>query len=113
MTLKLLFGKRLKELRESLFMTQEFLAEKIGVHRNTLARIEKGESFATAETIERIKTALNVEFSDLFTFNHIKKKDKLKAFKLKLEELNEIDTEYFLNNINAYLAMKKQIKNKK
>ena len=88
MKLKLLFGKRLKELRESLFMTQEFLAEKIGIHRNTLARIEKGESFATAETIERIKNALGVEFADLFTFEQTNKRDTLKAFKLKLESVH-------------------------
>ena len=108
MKLKQLFGKRLKDLRESLFMTQEVLAEKIGVHRNTIARIEKGECFAASETIEKIRAALDVEFADLFTFEKIKQKNALNAFKLRFEELNEIDAEYFLNNINAYLEMKKR-----
>lgn len=107
MTLKTDFGKRIKELRESLFFSQEAFAEKIGIHRNTLARIESGENFVSYETLEAIKESLGVEYKDLFTFDAKIKKDTLKAFKLKLQELNDNDAKYFLTNINAYLKAKK------
>lgn len=108
MSLKINFGKRIKELRESLLMSQEAFAEKIGVHRNTLARIESGENFVSLATLENIKTALNVEYEDLFTFNNEIKKDHCKAFYLKFNELNEADAKYFLTNINAYLKAKQE-----
>lgn len=107
MTLKNDFGKRIKELRESLFLSQEAFSEQIGIHRNTLARIESGENFVSYETLEAMKEALGVEYKDLFSFDTPAQKDPLKAFKLKLAELNENDAKYFLANINAYLKAKK------
>lgn len=106
MTLKRDFGKRIKELRESLYMSQEMFAEQIGIHRNTLARIESGENFVSLETLERIKAVLSVEYSELFTFNKPQKKDPLKAFILKFRELNEEDAKFFLTTIKAYLQAK-------
>ena len=107
MTLKKDFGKKIKELREALFLSQEAFAEKIGIHRNTLARIESGENFVSYETLEAMKEALGVEYKDLFAFDTPVQKDPLKAFKLKLAELNENDAKYFLTSINAYLKAKK------
>lgn len=111
MSLKKDFGKKIKDLRESLFMSQETLAEKVGVHRNTLARIESGENFVSYETLEALKDALGVEYKDLFSFDIQMKKDALKAFKLKLAELNDNDASYFLTSINAYLKAKKNNQN--
>ena len=111
MTLKKDFGKKIKELREALFLSQESFAEKIGIHRNTLARIESGENFVSYETLGAMKEALGVEYKDLFTFDTPVQKDTLKAFKLKLAELNENDAKYFLTSINAYLKAKKDSQN--
>lgn len=108
MSLKKSFGKKIKELRESIFLSQEAFAEKIGIHRNTLARIESGENFVSYETLEAIKETLDVEYKDLFSFDTTVQKDPLKALKLKLAELNENDVKYFLTNINAYLKTKKE-----
>lgn len=107
MALKIEFGKKIKELRESMFMSQEVFAERIGIHRNTLARIESGENFVSLETLEAMKEALGVEYKDLFTFDVKVKKDPLKAFKQKLSELSEADLKYFLTSINAYIKAKK------
>lgn len=108
MSLKTDFGKRVKKLREALFMSQETLAEKIGIHRNTLARIESGQNFVSFETLEAMKKILGVEYKDLFTFDTPVEKDALKAFSLKLSELNQTDAKYFLTCINAYLAAKNE-----
>lgn len=55
----------LKELRESLFLTQHELAEKAGVGIATIARIEKGTRRPTFRTIKRLAAALGVEPSEL------------------------------------------------
>lgn len=36
--------RSLRQLRESRFLTQKALAEKLGVHVNTIARLEQGEN---------------------------------------------------------------------
>lgn len=100
------FGKRIKELREALFMSQETFAEKIGIHRNSLVRIETGEGFASLQTLEKIHDVLQIPYSELFKFDEQPKKDSSKAFLYKLNDLNEADTEYFLTNINAYIKAK-------
>lgn len=106
MSLKTDFGKKIKELRESVYMSQEAFAEKIGIHRNTLARIECGDNFVSYETLVAMKDVLGVEYKDLFSFDIEVKKDALRAIKLKLSELNDVDVKYFLTSINAYLKAK-------
>lgn len=66
--LKYAFGQRIKELRKQRGLTQEKLAEKIGINLRQLARIEAGESFVTAETIENICRSLNLQLYELFNF---------------------------------------------
>ncbi|MDR2523727.1 MAG: helix-turn-helix domain-containing protein, partial [Synergistaceae bacterium] len=50
--------QRIKELRESHALTQERLAEKIGVQRNTVWRWENGKA-SPMEAIVQIAAALN------------------------------------------------------
>ena len=63
------FGKKLKEARKKKKLTQEVLSEKLGINLRQLARIEAGESFVTAETLERICYALEISPSALFDFS--------------------------------------------
>ena len=44
----------------------------------------------------------------LFTFDTPVPKNLNNALKFKLEELNEVDREYFLLNIEAYIKAKKE-----
>lgn len=62
------FGERLKQIRKLNNFTQEKLAESIGINLRQLARIEAGESFVTAETLEQICYILNISPSVLFDF---------------------------------------------
>mgnify|MGYP002856129757 CR=1 FL=1 len=101
MSLKENFGKRIKLLREAAMLTQEDFAESVGIHRNTLARIEGGENFVSTDTLEDIAKALNVEVYELFMFNQTQKQDTIKALKLNLEELNENELKYFINIIKS------------
>ena len=56
---------RVKELREQAGLTQEELAEKMGVQRNTVWRWENKKANLRAENIQRLSAVLNIEASDL------------------------------------------------
>ena len=79
-----LFGSRVKELRKAKKITQEKLAELIGVEQQQICRIEKGGCFTTMETLEKMAEALDVPVDELFNFAHHNETDAL------LAELNMI-----------------------
>jgi len=56
---------RLKQLRESRFLTQRELAAKARVGVSTIVRIEKGRQVPTFQTIKRLAAALGVNPSDV------------------------------------------------
>ena len=66
--LTIAFGQNLKKIRKMKHLTQEKLAEMIGVNQRQLTRIEVGRSFVSAETLEKLYFALGVSFSQLFDF---------------------------------------------
>ena len=72
-----LFGLRVKELRKKCNMTQEQLAEKLGVFQKQIGNIETGTTFTTMSNLEKLAQALKVDISDLFTFRHHQTKEEL------------------------------------
>lgn len=54
-------GNRLKELRVERALTQEELAEKAGVGKNTVNRIERNETEPHMSTLRKLADALGVE----------------------------------------------------
>jgi transcriptional regulator with XRE-family HTH domain len=56
---------RLRELRRRRVLTLEELAEKAGVGRNTIWRLEHGVMGAQPRTIRKLSKALNVEPEEL------------------------------------------------
>ena len=61
-------GNRIKELRKIRGLSQEVLAEQIGIATNTLSSIETGNAFMTSQTLEKILEILNITPKELFTF---------------------------------------------
>ena len=59
-------GKRIKQLRRSMVITQEELAERAGVHRTYVSMIERGEKNVTVLSAQKVATALGVSLSELF-----------------------------------------------
>ena len=53
-------GQRFKQYREKAGLTQEELAEKVGLNSNYVSRIERGESFPRLETFVSILNTLEV-----------------------------------------------------
>ena len=59
---------RIKELRARYDLTQEDLAKKIGVRRETILFIEKGKYNPTLKLAHDIAKALQTTIDDLFMF---------------------------------------------
>ena len=76
-SLKQKLGARIQEIRKSKNLTQEVLAEKIDMDKPNLSNIECGKRFMTAETLEKLANALEVEEKELFDFGHIKNREEL------------------------------------
>lgn len=60
-------GYKIKDIRESLGMTQEELAEKSGVCRTTISALENGtERATTTKTLLKIASALGTTVDQFF-----------------------------------------------
>jgi transcriptional regulator with XRE-family HTH domain len=66
------FGRRLKQLRLYKEITQEELAEMIGVTNEFISNIERGKSAPSFETIDKLAEALNVSVMDMFNFEDLR-----------------------------------------
>jgi transcriptional regulator with XRE-family HTH domain len=61
-------GLQIKRIRESKNLTQEELADKVGVHLSYIGNIEIGAKRPSLETLFIIAEELGVKVSDLFRF---------------------------------------------
>ena len=65
---KLILYNRLKEVRSELEISQQKLADMVGVSRNTISSIETGQFNPTAKLALILCVALDKKFEDLFYF---------------------------------------------
>ena len=65
---KELLGLRLKEYRENRKLTQDKLAEMVGIDPKHLSRIENGRNYPSLETLEKILDSLDVSYEEIFNF---------------------------------------------
>lgn len=84
MDIKKLLGARIQELRKSKNITQEYLAELVGIETVSLSNIERGRYYPTADNLNKILSVLNVEPAELFNFQH------LASHKALLEEMMSV-----------------------
>ena len=68
MDLQAQFGARIRALRRERGMTQEDLAEAIGMSDRTVRNIERGSHPTTLATIGRLAEALGLPVKELFEF---------------------------------------------
>jgi len=59
-------GSRIQRARKKTNLTQEEVAEKVGISRAYMGYIEQGRYSASLEVIEKIARVLKVKMSDLF-----------------------------------------------
>ena len=98
MNVKKELGLKIKRLRAKHKLTQEQLAEKMGIATRTLCGIENGENFVKAETLEKICKIFNITSFELFAFDHLKPQEELVAEIIddvkKLNNRTKIETAY-------------------
>jgi transcriptional regulator with XRE-family HTH domain len=58
-------GKKIKFLRNTRGISQEELADIVGVHRTYIGMVERGEKNATILTLSKFVSALDITLSDL------------------------------------------------
>lgn len=75
--IKILLGKRIKELRKKQVLTQEKLAELAGIETPSLSNIENGKNYPNYETLEKIAVALNVMPYELYIFDYYQPQETL------------------------------------
>ena len=87
MDIKKKLGNKIRELRIKRSLTQEMLAEKINLSPKSLSQIELGNNFVSAETLDSICIALEINPKSLFDFEEleIKKEDYLDEINIKLK----------------------------
>lgn len=76
--IKKLLGQRIKELRTKKGYTQEQLTEKLNIGQRTLSKIERGNTFVSAETLAKLLTALGIDIDELFNFGYLQEKEVIK-----------------------------------
>lgn len=86
-----MIGIRIGELRKQKGLTQEKLAEKMGVSPKYLSSIERGKENPTLDMIIKLAQSMDVEIADLFTFIEVEDPSKRKSLISSL--LKEADEE--------------------
>ncbi len=89
MNIKKQLGAKIKRLRTKHELTQEQLAEKIGIATRTVCGIENGENFVKAETLEKLCETFGITCFELFASDHIKPRNEL--LEEIISDINEFD----------------------
>lgn len=76
--IKILFGRKIKELRKKRNLTQTQLAELVNVDNKHVSCIESGKNFPSSELLERFSIVFNVKPKDLFEFYYLQNPDDVK-----------------------------------
>lgn len=72
MNIKVLLGKRIKEIRKRHGYTQEKLAELADIEIPSLSNIENAKNYPNSETLEKLCNALSLSPYELFMFDYYK-----------------------------------------
>ncbi len=76
--IKKLLGKKIREFRKSKRMTQEQLAESIGIGTANISYFETGRFAPSMETLDKLSEVLGVMPYEFYMFEHIKSCDELR-----------------------------------
>lgn len=77
MDIKKLLGKRIQEIRKQKNMTQDQLAEAVGIETVSLSNIERGKYYPAAENLNKIIDKLKIKPEELFSVSHLKPQNEM------------------------------------
>lgn len=88
------FGKNLRKLRKARNLTQEKLAEELGISTKHVGDLEKGKSFTSGEVMDSIARYFDVGFEELFVSEGKAHDTEMEAMHIALDMLKK-NTEAF------------------
>ncbi len=98
---KQLLGMRIKEFREKRKLTQDKLAESVGIDSKHLSRIENGRNYPSFETLEKILESLDISYEEIFKYSHFLDKEFLiTSINKKISTLNDEKLRFLYKIIN-------------
>lgn len=68
MDIKMRVGLRVKQLRNKLGISQEELADRVGLDRTYITSVECGKRNISIINVEKLANCLNVSLAEFFTF---------------------------------------------
>ncbi len=100
--LKIAIGKLIANKRKTLNLSQEILAEKLGIATKTLSKIENGHSFVSAETLCKLCNFFNLPPKVFFEINETIdiNEQKLNTLIEKLRYGGDEKIDFYTNIIN-------------
>ena len=100
--IKKLLGNRIREIRRSKNLTQEKLAELVGIGTPNISYIETGKFASSMDTLEKIAEILEVKPFELYMFEPLKPANELRE-----ELITAMDDENLLKLLyKFYLTIK-------
>lgn len=106
--LSVLFGNRIREIRESKNIKQNKLAEMINFEPTNLSKLEKGAHLPKEDTINKLTEALDCSVKDLFDFAHMQsKQDLYESIKEILDVASIEELRFFYKILISYREIKK------
>jgi transcriptional regulator with XRE-family HTH domain len=104
-TAKELLGARIREIRKERQLSQERLAEKVGVEPKQISRIEGSKSSPSMETLEAIARELQVEMKDLLDYQHLKGDEPIEDQALRILRMMDDKTKRLAIRLLRTLVM--------
>lgn len=102
-------GKRLYERRKQLRMTQEELAERVGITAQTISTAKLGKKAMRADTIIRVCGALDIS-ADYLLFGYVSTQD-LSILSQKVSQLTPEQYRHLEDAIDSFVAIAMEKKN--
>lgn len=102
-------GKRLYERRKQLHMTQEELAERVGITAQTISTAELGKKAMRADTIIRVCGTLDIS-ADYLLFGYVSTQD-LSILSQKVSQLTPEQYRHLEDAIDSFVAIAMEKKN--
>lgn len=99
-----MLGARIREQRKRKGITQEQLAEKLGIDQKHMSKIELGKSYPSLDRLIKVGEVLEVPLPSLFEFEHLgEERDRLKQINDMVQMLGEKDQRRVYKIVKAFL----------
>ena len=97
--LKILLGRRIREIRRARNLTQEKLSELVNIGASSICKIENGIYHPSDDNLEKIAQALKVEPYELYMCGHCKSVDEQRQELSSMLQQAKDDTVRFMYKV--------------